>query len=91
VQGAFLRHIQDEGELLVYSAVPQEVRLDIRLHSEQTGTLHLAANDEPLPTVQLAPGVQHIQVVLEVAPGMSSLRLRPAGAGDVAVERAVVE
>jgi hypothetical protein len=91
VQGAFLRHIQDEGELLVYSAVPQEVRLDIRLHSEQAGTLHLTTNGEPLPPVQLAPGVQHIEVVLEVAPGMSSLRLRPAGAGDVAVERAVVE
>ncbi len=90
--GAVLRSIvQQSGEVLVYSAKPASITLDIRLHSEQEGSLSLSANGEPLGEHALVPGVQHIQVSLDVAAGSTSLHLTPAGAGGVAVERVTVE
>lgn len=97
-RGAVLRSIQhDEAELLIYSAIPRNVTLNIRLHSEGSGMLHLSRLDatnttsDPLPPQQLVPGVQHVTLTLAVDADETRLRLRPDGAGRVGVERASVE
>jgi hypothetical protein len=81
------RQIQGEAELLLYSAASLDVSIRFLVHSRGTGRLQLTVDGQSFELENLGPGGQHLEVPLRIEAGVTSLMLRPEGAGDMWVER----
>ena len=79
------RSISDEAEVLIYSARPRRVTLDLNLASPGAGALELRVNGAAQRTLTLPDGSSRQQFTLYIESGMTRLHLRPFVAGPLVV------
>jgi hypothetical protein len=86
--GTTFRALPHRAELLIYSAVPRAVDLDLRLQSQAGGELRLWLDGRELPALHMAQTGQHLQLHIDVDAGQHTLTLQPAHDGDVVMQAA---
>ncbi|MGQ9926536.1 MAG: hypothetical protein ACUVS4_06650 [Chloroflexaceae bacterium] len=79
------RSISEEAEVLIYSARPRRVTLELNLASPGAGTLELRVNGEAQRTLSLPDGNSRQQFTLSIESGMTRLHLRPLVSGTLVV------
>ncbi|WP_129626758.1 hypothetical protein [Candidatus Oscillochloris fontis] len=78
---------QDRAILVIYSAKPRRVALQIDLEAEQTGSLRLLLGEETMLHQNLTAGPQPIRVVLDLPAGRNEVVVEVEDAGRVRVSR----
>ncbi len=85
------RAISDEAEVLIYSARPRRVTVELDLTSPRAGRLQWSVNGEGRPTLALPGGMSRQRLTLDIEAGMTRLHLRPLVAGELVVRGVGIE
>ncbi|MCX7789811.1 MAG: hypothetical protein N2378_04155, partial [Chloroflexaceae bacterium] len=79
------RYISDEAEVLIYSARPRRVTVELDLASPGAGQLQVSVNGAARPPLALPGGSSRQQFTLDIESGVTRLYLRPSVAGALVV------
>ncbi|MCS6880799.1 MAG: hypothetical protein RMK84_11805 [Oscillochloridaceae bacterium] len=79
------RYISDEAEVLIYSARPRRVTLELDLTSPVAGQLEVRVNGANRVPLSLPDGRSRQRFILDIESGMTRLHLRPLAAGALVV------
>lgn len=80
-----MRAIEHEAELLIYSAQPRTLVLDLDLLSPGVGQLNVSVDRRLSQTLDLRGGAQRHRMTLTIASGVTHLWLKPEVTGPLAV------
>jgi hypothetical protein len=79
------RYISGEAEVLIYSARPRRVMLELNMTSPAEGQLRILVNGVDRPPLALPDGNSRQQFTLDIESGVTRLYLRPSVAGALVV------
>ncbi len=79
------RYITDEAEVLIYSARPRKVTLELDLTSPGAGALEVRVNGADRPPLTLPGGNSRQRFTLDIESGATRVHLRPSVAGALVV------
>jgi hypothetical protein len=84
--GSVIRYIQSEAELIIYSAEPHSVVLELQFCNTDTGQVHINVDGHTLPPLDIQENKKYFQVPLDVTSGKTSLLLRSENNSDIVVK-----